>query len=178
METIERIANVAIILAVAVFLAVVVRNQFFPTKVASPYPTSPYANMAKAGSTITLPGVHFSPQRESLVLGISTTCHFCQDSLPFYKKLTSKLQGRVNVIAVLPQDQAEAEAFVKKAGLVGTQVVSDNLGNIGVYGTPTLMIVNGKGKVQSTWVGELTQDRQKQLMAALLPNGATAVPRG
>lgn len=97
------------------------------------------------------------------------TCRFCRDSLPFYKQLTERLQGKVNVIAVLPQSQPEADAFVRDAGLKATQVISDNLGKIGIYGTPTLMLLDEQGKVKPTWVGELDSGRQQELIRALLP---------
>jgi len=158
----KRILYVALITAVAVLLTVVVRNQF----------SSP--SQAKPGSLITLPGVHFPAGRKSLVLGISATCHFCRNSLPFYKHLTAQLQNKVKVVAVLPQPQPRAQAFVSNGGLVATQVVSHKLSAIGIVDTPTLLIVsgesNGKGRVQSTWIGELDQARQRQLLGALLPN--------
>ncbi|HEU4981323.1 MAG TPA: hypothetical protein VFT88_01470 [Acidobacteriaceae bacterium] len=173
MRYLERITNVAIIVAVVVFLAVVARNQLFPRKV-----VRPTLKTVPIGSTITLPGIHFSAQRNSLILGISTTCHFCQDSLPFYKRLVSELHGQMDIIAVLPQSQAEAEAFVKAGGLTGTQVISANLGKIGIYATPTLLLVDNKGKVKSAWVGELDSLRQQQIISALLPGGSSAVPQG
>lgn len=172
MKYIERIANIAIIVAVAVFLTVIVRNQFFPRKLAPPGSATP-----QVGSTVSLPGIHFPAQKDSLLLGISTTCHYCRDSLPFYKELSSELQGKVNVIAVLPQDQATAEAFVKAGGLTSTQVVSANLANLGINATPTLVIVDSKGKVKSASLGELDPVRQKQMIAALLPNSPSAVPQ-
>lgn len=171
MKYIERTANIAVIIAVAVFLTITVHSQFFQWK---DVPTRP--KLAPIGSTFTLPGVHYPAQRDSLVIGISTTCHFCQDSMPFYKKLTSELNGKVNVIAVLPQSQAEAEAFVKTAGLTSTQVVSANLSSIGINATPTLVLVDAKGKVKSTWVGELDAVRQKQMTATILLNNGSAVP--
>ena len=162
MNKLRRILNIALISALAVLLTVVVRNRFSSR------------NQVHPGSLIALPGVHFPAHRDSLVLGISATCHFCRNSLPFYKQLTAQLQNKVKVVAVLPQPQSQAQAFVSNGGLVATQVVSHKLAAIGIVNTPTLLIVsgesNGKGKVQSIWVGELDQARQRQLLGALLPN--------
>lgn len=71
------------------------------------------------GKTVTLPGVHFPAQRDKLVLAVSTSCHFCNDSLPFYRYLTSKLQGKLDIVAVCPQAQADAESYYQtSAGIV------------------------------------------------------------
>jgi hypothetical protein len=171
----DRIANIAIIVAVAVFLGLVARGEFFRHKITLP----PSANSATAlvGRNISVPGIHFPEQQESLVLGISANCHFCKDSLPFYRKLPAEASGKVHVIAVLPQPQSEAETFVKDAGLTGTQVVSANLASIGVIGTPTLLLLDGAGKVKSVWIGEQDQAGQQKILAALGPNPANAVPR-
>jgi hypothetical protein len=69
--------------------------------------------------------------------------------MPFYKGLADQLQGRLDLVAVLPQTQIEAENYVKAAGLSDARVVSSNLGSIGVYATPTLLLVDSTGKVKS-----------------------------
>jgi len=173
MKYIERIANLAILVAVGVFILVVVRGHLLQRSVPPPSLSS-----AKIGSTLNLPGVQFPSQRDSLLLAISATCHFCRDSIPFYKKLAAQLEGKVDVIAVLPQSQAEAESFIRDAGLNGVRVVSAPLNTIGVLGTPTLLLVDSKGTVKSTWVGALNETRQQQLIGTVLPKGTTAVPRG
>jgi thioredoxin-related protein len=123
-----------------------------------------------------LPGVRFPTQRDSLLLGISATCHFCKASLPFYKQLVAQLQGKVDIIAVLPQSQPEAESFIKDAGLNGIRVVSAKLRTIGIYGTPTLLLVDSKGKVKSAWVGELDNTRERQLISTVVPSGTSIGP--
>lgn len=172
MKVFDRIANVAVVIAVAVFLALAAHGDFSHRSVTPPAP-----HTVAVGQKINLPGVQWPQGQQSLVLGISATCHFCKDSLPFYKQLASQVQGRVNVIAVLPQEQQEADAFLQNAGITGVRVVSQNLAKIGVYGTPTLLLVDGSGKVKASWVGELDAGRQKKLIAEVLPSGAAAVPR-
>ena len=172
MKYLDRIANVAIIVAVAVFLTVVIRGGYLHR-----VPGPPRAPTSIVGSTINLPGVRFPSRQYSLVLGISASCHFCEASLPFYRQLTEQLQGKVNLIAVLPQSQNEADAFIKKAGLSGTRVISENLDSIGVDATPTLLLIDGSGKVKNSWVGEQDKVGEEKILAAALPRVAAAVPR-
>lgn len=110
-----------------------------------------------------------------MVLGISETCHFCRESLPWYKQLTAQLQGKVNVIALLPQPQSEADNFVRGEGLTDTRVVSAGLGSLGIYATPTLMLVDSSGKVKAAWVGKQDEAGQQKILAVLL--SSSAVPR-
>jgi hypothetical protein len=165
----ERIANVAIIVAVAVFLTLVIRGNFFP------HTPSAQSRSALVGKTISVPGIHFSTQRDSLVLGLSTACHFCNESMPFYKGLVGQLHGSLDVIAVLPQTKSEAEHYLKTAGLSEASVVSSSLDTIGIYATPTLLLVDSTGKVKSEWVGKLDDATQRKILAAVLSHAATVV---
>lgn len=172
MKYLDRFANAATLIAVAVFLVLAARGDFSRRTVRVANPST-----AVVGTTIALPGVQWPVRQDTLVLGISASCHFCKESLPFYKELAARLQGKVNVIAVLPQRQNEADAFIKGAGIAGVKVVSQNLGSIGVYATPTLLLVDGSGKVKASWVGDLDAEHQGKVIAAVLPTGSVAAPR-
>lgn len=172
MKNLDKIANLAILLAVAVFLTLVIRGEF-SRHTAAPAPSPG----ALVGKTIGIPGVQFPAQRDSLVLGIPTSCHFCNESLPFYRQLSDELQGRLTFIAVLPQTQPDAVNYLKGAGLFQVQAVSANLGSIGVYATPTLLLIDSHGKIKSAWVGKQDEAGQRKILAALLPQPAAAGPR-
>jgi hypothetical protein len=120
------------------------------------------------GTTVSLPGVQYPQGRDSLLMVVSTQCHFCQESLPFYQKLIPSVNNKVNVIAVLPQPKPEAQAWLSKSGITGTQVASASPGSIGVTGTPTLLQVDSSGKVKSAWIGKLDESAQQQVTKALL----------
>lgn len=108
MKLLEKCANIAVIVGVAAFLFVIVRGEFNKNKQSAP-------PRALVGKSITLPGTQLNPQHNSLLVAISTQCHFCKDSLPFYKTLTEKAQGKLDVIAVFPQPVAEAQSFLQQA---------------------------------------------------------------
>jgi hypothetical protein len=168
----DKIANIAVIIAVAVFLTLVIRGEFFRRTSAPAHSPS-----AMVGTTIHLPGIHFSSQHDSLVLGISTTCHYCYESLPFYKQLADRVQGRVEVFAILPQAQTEGSRYLATAGISSIHVVSADLGSIGIYATPTLLLVGSDGKVKSEWQGKQDEAGQHNILAALLPDTSAVEPR-
>lgn len=161
MKHLDKIANIAIIAAVIVFLAVTVRANFGGHRL----PLDP--STALIGTTVHLTGVQFPKDRNSLLLVVSTTCHFCKDSLPFYKQLTEKSRGRVNVVAVLPQPQAEAMKFLQDAGVKPDQIVNAGPDAVGARGTPTVLLIDGNGKVNHAWAGRLDEKGQESLLASL-----------
>jgi hypothetical protein len=161
---IDRVANIAIIVGVAVFIVIAVRGNMFR------HATSPKAAgpSTLVGTKVSLPGVQFPQNQDSLLMVVSTQCHFCQDSLPFYQKLIPAVKSKVNVIAVLPQAKAEAEAWLSKSGITGTQIASASPGSIGVTGTPTLLQIDSSGKVKAAWLGRLDESAQQQVTKTLL----------
>ena len=71
MKHLERIANIAAILGVAVFLTVVIRGEFLRYSF-----KSGDSSQSVVGTTINLAGLRHSPQENTLILGISASCHF------------------------------------------------------------------------------------------------------
>jgi hypothetical protein len=61
---------------------------------------------------------------------------------------------------VLPQTQTEGEKYLKDAGLTGVRVVSAKLSTIGVNGTPTILLVDGAGKVKSACIQDCSMEMQ------------------
>ena len=159
----EVIANIAILVTVVVFLATIGRQEYQRR-----HPAAPPAQASLVGQTITLPGVHFAPQSKTLILAISTTCHFCKDSEPFYQKLAAGNKSRMKIIAVLPQPLAEARTYVQNSIAPSVEVVSSQMNSIGVSGTPTVLLVDGNGKVQQAWVGKLSDQGQQQVQSVLM----------
>jgi hypothetical protein len=111
-------------------------------------------------------GVDWKKNRRTLVLAISTTCHFCKDSVPFYQKLGATGTD-VKMVAVLPQSVTEAQQYLTGAGVHVDDVKQATLGALGVRGTPTILLVNDVGVVTDVWVGRLQPDQETQVLTAL-----------
>jgi thiol-disulfide isomerase/thioredoxin len=110
---------------------------------------------ALVGSTVKLPGVDFTRKDKTLVIAISSTCHFCQESQPFYRQLANMQGNKANLVAVLPMPQRDAEDYVHSAISSSFRVVSASLDTMGVSSTPTLLLVDSQGRVERAWVGKL-----------------------
>ena len=165
MKSIEKIANGMVVIAVVVFLAMAAHYLFHKSSQAKSI-----AAMADAlrGKTIEAPGLSFLRERASVLQAISTQCHYCEESLPFYRDLAAKAQGKVDVIAVMPQPLAEAQAFLQKSSFSPTGVVFGNLSAIGVPATPTILFVDPHGKVLEAWIGFQDAVGRQKVLARVL----------
>ncbi|MGD0097117.1 MAG: hypothetical protein ABSB60_11525 [Terracidiphilus sp.] len=57
------------------------------------------------------------------------------------------------------------------AGVQTEHVVKAVPNSLGVRGTPTVLLVDDKGKIKNVWVGHLDEAGQKQLLSTVLPQG-------
>jgi hypothetical protein len=165
-RTIEVTANVAIIF-VAISLGVVLISRTIRSYRA---PVSDSGNAAQVKEQrIQLPGVDWSKNEQTLVMAISSTCHFCTESAAFYRDIRART--RVHTIAVLPQSVDEGRNYLGKLGVQVDEVLQASLGSIDVSGTPTLLLVNRDGTVIRTWIGKLPPDSEKEVLLSVGAEG-------
>ena len=114
-RTIEVIANVAII-CVAISLGVVLISR---TIRSSRVTVSDSATVKD--QKIQLAGVDWSKNEQTLVLAISSTCHFCTESAAFYRDIRART--RVHTVAVLPQTVNEGRNYLSNLGVQVDEVL-------------------------------------------------------
>ena len=161
-KRIELVANVAIVVVACLLAAAVVRTYFLDKPVATAQPVSSPAAQNKLLSA----GIDWSHEQRTLILALSTTCHFCSESAPFYRKLIAE-KRYVRFIAVLPQSVGDGRDYLKGLGLVVDEVKQLPLNDIGVRGTPTLILTDGSGTVQKSWIGKLRPDEESSVLGFL-----------
>jgi len=173
-KKVEVLANIAVVITSTVLCSVLVKNYFFsPTKQEAPVeavqsksPSSSASRTAssQAGTKISLPGIDWSKGTRTVVLALSTTCHFCSESAPFYQKLQQQKPNDVRVIAVLPQPLEDSRNYLSKLGVSVSDVVQSSLASVGVSGTPTLLLVDNEGSVTGSWVGKLSDSEAARVI--------------
>lgn len=159
-------ANIAIILVCIIAAGILIRNNFFPPRPAGP------PEAAKGETFAELRGVVPAGSNTALVMALSPTCHFCNDSMPFYKQLLDKRnesKSPVKVIAAVPAAEAQSAEQKNLAdhGVQPDAVVHVDFAKIKVPGTPTLLLVDNQGKVLDVWVGKLNASREREVLAKL-----------
>lgn len=166
----DTIANIAIIVVCIIAATILIRNTFFPPQPERP-PGAP--EEAKVGDQLpALQPVIPAGSERALVVALSPTCHFCTESMPFYKKLVDQRNqsgSPVKVIAAVPSQAAQAEEskMLSSAGVQPDAVVTVNFRDIKVPGTPTILLVDNKGEVLDVWVGKLDEDREEEVLETL-----------
>lgn len=159
-KAVENATNVAVILAVciaAVFLYRSYKNN--------------QSEAPKVGATLpALPGYSWQSNAPSLVLALRKGCHFCEASMPFYRKLYELEKSKAfatEMVAVFPDSAQDTYDVLGTEKLPIPSVSQVNLSSLSVSGTPTLILVNSSGRVQKTWVGQLDSAGEESVLAAI-----------
>lgn len=168
---IELAANLSIIVVAALSCVVLVKSYLAPATVpasdhqpaAAPAETR---KMIQRGDPVNLPGVDWQKNERTLLLALSTTCRFCAQSAPFYQRVV-KEHGDTKLIALVPQGTAEGHAYLRSLGVDISEVRAVQLGDLGLSGTPTLILADSSGTVADVWVGALPLNKQNEVLNRL-----------
>jgi hypothetical protein len=162
-KRIELVANLAII-AVALMLGVVLVKTYRRPSAAQTTVTA-----IRPGTNLSLRDVDWKANRRTLVLALSTQCHFCSESASFYQRVAQERakSGSVRLVAVLPQPVEESQKYLKELGVTVDEIKQAKLDSIGVNGTPTLIVANDQGIVTDSWRGKLTDDNENVVLNRL-----------
>lgn len=124
----------------------------------------------RPGKQIRLEDVNWAGSAMTVVLGLSTECRYCTASLPFYGQLSSYAMSRpaaFSLIAVLPESVDEARAYFLKHGVSVGSIRQTDLRSLGIFSTPTLLLVDRAGRVDNLWIGQLSEDEQRKVWERL-----------
>lgn len=160
----ELVANVAIIV-VAILLAVVLVRSFLysGSQRQSQAPTA----TIQPGTQLMLPGIDWKANGRTLVLALSTECHFCSESAPFYRQLSKQRSDVLRLVAVFPQPIDQSQAYLTQLGVATDEVRQAPLSTLNVSATPTLVLADDQGKVISSWRGKLPAENEGEVFSKL-----------
>lgn len=159
-KKIELAANIGIVITAVLVVIFFIRNY-------TQRPNDPQRTVA-LGSKFALKNVNWQASGKNLVFAVSTTCHYCTESAAFYRELVEECrQQHVRTIAVLPQPQAEAQAYLSGEGVDVDEIRQAPLSDLDIGGTPTLVLVNQAGVVKQVWRGKLPSEKEKDVITKL-----------
>ena len=169
MLRLERISHICIIVVCLLATALLIERRFFAAATAN------QGNIAQATKKpLSLPGISWGHARKTAVIAINTGCVHCQDSMPFYHRL-SELAGNnpsptqpnfaLVVASSQPADLVRHYLALNQIEVEG--VVQVKLGELGVSATPTLIIVDSRGFVEHVFVGELATKDDEEVVRLL-----------
>lgn len=164
-KRIELLANIAIIIVAVLLGGVLVKRYLLPQA------ESPQAQARiQPGTKLSVPGVEWDKNERTLLLVLSTSCHFCTESSPFYQRLAQEKarKGGVGLVAVLPQSVDESQKYLNGLGVSVDDIKQAGLDAVQVRGTPTLILADRTGAVVESWVGKLPAEAEAEVFARFL----------
>jgi thioredoxin-related protein len=176
------IANLVILVLLLVVAAGLARRYVFvkpPAKIAADAPRTeprpPERNLLSVGDEVKLTGVSWAKNRKTMLLVFSPDCHFCNESLPFYQKLTAEAakHKNVHIIGVSPEGEEESKKFLLDHTVSVEDVKRSPLKSIGLVATPTLVLVDEAGVATDILMGQLPPDAEAKVMKWLKGSAAT-----
>ncbi len=169
-KKIELIANVAIIV-VACLLATVLVKHYLLTRPSEQANKSESQRVQSESQPVDSPtasslDIDWKQSKQTLILAVSSTCHFCTESAPFYKTVAQS-RGSTRLVAVLPQPVEDGRKYLDHLGISVDEVRQLPLERIGVRGTPTLILLDASGVVRNSWMGFLPPQAELAVLKAL-----------
>lgn len=160
-KRLEQLANVAIIVVALLLGGVLVKRYLLP-QAESP----PAQARIQPGTKLSVPGVEWGKNERTLLLVLSTSCHFCTESAPFYQRLAQEKgkKGGVGLVAVLPQSVGESQKYLNDLGVSVDDIKQAGFDAVQVRGTPTLIMADRTGAVVESWVGKLPVEKEVEVL--------------
>lgn len=127
----------------------------------------------KVGDQIVVPNQDWSKNGKTLVMVLSTNCHFCSESAPFYRKLLAETSADKNlhVAALFPQSREEGQAYLSNLGVPLTDVQQVTKESLQVQATPTLILVDQRGAVLDSWTGKIQASEEPTVTSKITSRG-------
>lgn len=112
----------------------------------------------------------YADSEATLVLGVRSTCSFCTLSMPFYRALIDTVRRQrpgVRVVATSDEEEGVLRRYLDTHGVAAAadRTVEPNL--MKIAGTPTLLLADSAGRVEHVWIGRLSSDRERDVLAAV-----------
>ena len=124
--------------------------------------------------------IDFSAASQTLLVALQRPCRYCDDSMPFYRRLAARAAGRndLRIVVVAPPRNREIGGYLAAAGFEPDEVVlADDPERFPAPGTPTLMAVDSEGSLTHSWFGLLDPGQEAEVLDVLFqaPNGRSDV---
>jgi hypothetical protein len=164
LKRIEVVTNVAIVVTCVLASAVLLKKlDLFPHR------GGPAARLGVGTVLPTAWHVETANAAPVVVAVIRSTCHFCTDSMPFYRQLaaTTSRGRRIHLVAVSDEPPEVTKGYLSAHGVDAAQIVSAPRDTLLVSGTPTLFGLDRKGVVRVREVGRLSDERRQQFFNAV-----------
>ncbi len=163
LPTLRRLTDIVVLL-LGVCLLVVLVGRYVPFTFRTWQVPDTY--LSEVFVDASLSGIDFSVAQKTLILVLQSDCVFCQESMPFYRRLLSdRGVTDVQVVAAAPPYDTRIGEYLVSEGVTVDSVVFVESGVLPVSGAPTLLMVDSKGLVTHAWLGLLNAEHESEVMS-------------
>jgi thiol-disulfide isomerase/thioredoxin len=168
----EVTTNILVVLVVLGAVAIIARNYFASRRTESP-------SKIQVGTIFpAIPQVHLNQSPKTLILALSVHCRFCIQSIPLYHRLAEvarENKDSFRIVAIFLNKESDlVSQFAEEHKLAILAVPSVDFASAKIAKTPTLVLVDNNGKVLESWVGQLSEDQEKDVFKAHLRRSGPA----
>jgi thioredoxin-related protein len=157
---IDKIANIALIIACAVVI-----GEYGYRQVHKPAKTHALFN---PGERIQAAASVASGSDRSLILAVSSTCHFCKESMQTYKQVTAAAHAAgARIVAISSEPTITNRAFLASNGVFVDSVLTTEESGFRVPTVPSMILMRKDGSVIDSWTGLADSSLQQAALRAL-----------
>lgn len=122
----------------------------------------------KAGETFaSVTGLNFSDSSATVVIWVRSGCHYCTESMDFYKRVTSRPR-RARVIVMGQESSELLQKYVESHGVRADAYVSVQPRTVKLSGTPSLLLIGSDARVRKIWNGKLRTPAEEEAVLSLI----------
>ena len=164
-QKVELVANILVVVVAVLVIGIFIQNYFFaPSTIVK----QPEQQLPAVGRKLNLENVDFSQQSKTVLLALQTGCRFCNESIPFYKRMLEKTKGQnIKFIAYFPTKVENSTNHLAELGITEMEVRQAPISALEPSGTPTLIITDTKGEITDFWIGKLPPEKEAEVISKL-----------
>lgn len=127
-------------------------------------PATGNGNVPAKGSEFKVAEFDPAGSQINVLIFLRTGCAFCENSMPFYRRIAELSNtANVKVITFFEHSDLEASEYLKRFQLMNVGISWTNFDSLGIKGTPTIILLDGSGKVAKSWVGQLDDASEREI---------------
>jgi len=157
----DRMMNALTLIAAALLLAVTT------TRASRQFIADPATRLVP-GDEIAIADVTWAANGRTLVFALQPDCGYTDASIPFYRDLLASLPaGHIRPVLVTPHAVAIGQQMASDYRLDITEIRRASFSTLKAPGSPTLLLVDARGRLVESWVGKLSPAKETDLFARL-----------
>jgi cytochrome c biogenesis protein CcmG, thiol:disulfide interchange protein DsbE len=111
--------------------------------------------------------IYSDSTKKYLLFLFSTTCPHCEKNIPIWQSLIASMDNHIKILGVSTQKLNETKQFIQ-GKIVNFRIVTayedtSFQRKYRVIGVPETILIDGEGKVEKVWMGELQPDQINEI---------------